>query len=239
MLNHSRPRADVKKWPAYFQDLGYEVVADRQGGPLRPGDRSTGSTTPATSSTTRTTASRRRSKWLEARKPGKPLCLLVGTNWPHVPWPKESAVDPDRLTLPADLGGYAGDPPGAGPLPRRGRQRRPRPRPGLRRGPEAPRQGRAVPVHRRPRVAVPVRQVELLRRRRPHPADRRLARADQAGVDVRRDGELDRPAADLPGGGRRQAPGGAQRAVVPRACSAGRRTSTATGCSSPTAATAT
>jgi N-sulfoglucosamine sulfohydrolase len=27
MLNHARPRADVKKWPAYFQDLGYEVVS--------------------------------------------------------------------------------------------------------------------------------------------------------------------------------------------------------------------
>src|SRR5256885_17012387 len=27
MLNHSRPRADLKKWPAYFRDLGYEVVA--------------------------------------------------------------------------------------------------------------------------------------------------------------------------------------------------------------------
>src|SRR5262249_5598392 len=26
--------------------------------------------------------------------------LLVGTNWPHVPWPKESAPDPARLALP-------------------------------------------------------------------------------------------------------------------------------------------
>src|ERR1051325_11124037 len=25
--NHSKPRADIKKWPAYFQELGYEVVA--------------------------------------------------------------------------------------------------------------------------------------------------------------------------------------------------------------------
>src|SRR5687768_15882704 len=27
MLNHSRPRADVKTWPAYFRELGYEVAA--------------------------------------------------------------------------------------------------------------------------------------------------------------------------------------------------------------------
>lgn len=25
--NHSKPRPDLKKWPAYFQELGYEVVA--------------------------------------------------------------------------------------------------------------------------------------------------------------------------------------------------------------------
>jgi N-sulfoglucosamine sulfohydrolase len=31
-------------------------------------------------------------KWLEKRKSDKPLCLLVGTNWPHVPWPKEATV---------------------------------------------------------------------------------------------------------------------------------------------------
>src|SRR6187200_1035616 len=27
MLNHALPRADVKKWPAYFRDLGYEVAS--------------------------------------------------------------------------------------------------------------------------------------------------------------------------------------------------------------------
>ena len=25
--NHSKPRPELKKWPAYFQELGYEVVA--------------------------------------------------------------------------------------------------------------------------------------------------------------------------------------------------------------------
>ncbi|MBL8866066.1 MAG: sulfatase-like hydrolase/transferase, partial [Planctomycetia bacterium] len=36
-------------------------------------------------------------KFLDGRKSDKPLCLLVGTNWPHVPWPKESAIRVDRL----------------------------------------------------------------------------------------------------------------------------------------------
>ena len=102
MLNHSRPRADVKKWPAYFRELGYETVAfgkvahyaqvkeygfDHVGHFNYHQDDCVAAAV----------------KWLEARKPGKPLCLLVGTNWPHVPWPKQTAIDPARLTLPPPL----------------------------------------------------------------------------------------------------------------------------------------
>src|SRR5207244_2610081 len=42
-------------------------------------------------------------KWLADREAGKPLCLMVGTNWPHVPWPKESPVNPVALKLPPTL----------------------------------------------------------------------------------------------------------------------------------------
>ena len=42
-------------------------------------------------------------EWLAARKSDKPLCLLVGTNWPHVPWPKEGILSPEGLTLPAKI----------------------------------------------------------------------------------------------------------------------------------------
>jgi uncharacterized sulfatase len=32
----------------------------------------------------------------------KPLCLFVGSNWPHVPWPeKDLGYDPEELPLPA------------------------------------------------------------------------------------------------------------------------------------------
>lgn len=101
--NHARPRVALKKWPAYFQELGYEVVAfgkvshykhtgdygfdhfahdtfhDHAGVPaavefLKKRDRAT----------------------------AKPLCIFVGSNWPHVPWPEDSAgYDPAALTLPA------------------------------------------------------------------------------------------------------------------------------------------
>ena len=101
--NHSKPRAEIKKWPAYFHDLGYEVVAfgkvshykhtvdygfdyfahdtfhDPEGIPSAI-------------------------EWLENRKheDAKPLCIFVGSNWPHVPWPeKADDYDPKQLSLPA------------------------------------------------------------------------------------------------------------------------------------------
>ena len=101
--NHARPRAELKKWPAYFQELGYEVVAfgkvshykqtadygfdyfahdtfhDPDGVPAAV-------------------------EYLKKRNrvAAKPLCIFVGSNWPHVPWPTEAgAYDPKTLTLPA------------------------------------------------------------------------------------------------------------------------------------------
>jgi arylsulfatase A-like enzyme len=100
--NQVKPRADVKKWPAYFQELGYEVVAfgkvshykhtadygfdhfehdtfhDPEGIPAAV-------------------------NYLKKRPAnGKPLCLFVGSNWPHVPWPEDTkGIDPSALSLPA------------------------------------------------------------------------------------------------------------------------------------------
>ena len=101
--NHARPRAEIKKWPAYFQELGYEVVAfgkvshykhtadygfdhfahdtfhDPEGIPAAV-------------------------KFLKnrPRSNAKPLCIFVGSNWPHVPWPTNSpAYKPGDLKLPA------------------------------------------------------------------------------------------------------------------------------------------
>lgn len=101
--NHAKPRAEIKKWPAYFQELGYEVVAfgkvshyghtkdygfdhfehdtfhDPEGVPAAV-------------------------KFLKERprENTKPLCIFVGSNWPHVPWPTNSpGYKPAALTLPA------------------------------------------------------------------------------------------------------------------------------------------
>lgn len=100
MINHQPARRDVKKWPAYFQELGYEVVAfgkvahyeqvteygfDLYSHHTFHDDKCIAAAV----------------EWLENRKSDKPLCLMVGTNWPHVPWPKQAGqFNPAKLTLP-------------------------------------------------------------------------------------------------------------------------------------------
>ena len=41
--------------------------------------------------------------FLESRKDERPLALFVGVSDPHVPWPSESTVAPDSMTLPPKL----------------------------------------------------------------------------------------------------------------------------------------
>lgn len=101
--NHSRPRPELKKWPACFQALGYEVVAfgkvshykhtgdygfDHFGDDGFHQHESIGHAI----------------DWLANRpkQNAKPLCFMVGTNWPHVPWPEtDLGYDPRQLRLPA------------------------------------------------------------------------------------------------------------------------------------------
>ena len=77
MLNHARPKAELQKWPAYFQALGYEVAAigkvahyaqvtgygfDHASHFKYHEDECVGEAV----------------KWLAARKSEVPLCLLTG-----------------------------------------------------------------------------------------------------------------------------------------------------------------
>lgn len=99
MLNHSPPRAGVRRWPAYFRALGYEVAAVGKVAHYAQ-VRDYGFDHASHFNYHQDDCVAAAVRWLEGRKPAKPLCLLVGTNWPHVPWPRESAADPARLTLP-------------------------------------------------------------------------------------------------------------------------------------------
>jgi uncharacterized sulfatase len=102
MLNHSRPRPGVKRWPAYFRDLGYEVAAVGKVAHYAQ-VKEYGFDHASHFNYHQDDCVEAAVKWLAGRKPGKPLCLLVGTNWPHVPWPREARLDPARLALPPTL----------------------------------------------------------------------------------------------------------------------------------------
>ncbi|MBN2505490.1 MAG: sulfatase [Verrucomicrobia bacterium] len=101
--NHSKPRAATRKWPAYFQELGYEVVAFGKVSHYRHTvdygfDHFANDTFHDHAAITNAVA------WLKTRKRdgAKPLCLFVGSNWPHVPWPEtDLGYDPRELPLPA------------------------------------------------------------------------------------------------------------------------------------------
>jgi N-sulfoglucosamine sulfohydrolase len=100
MLNHARPRADVRRWPAYFRDLGYETVAI---GKVAHYQQVTeyGFDHVSHFKYHEDECIAEAVRWLEARRSDKPLCLMVGTNWPHVPWPAQGAVAPEAVRLPA------------------------------------------------------------------------------------------------------------------------------------------
>lgn len=101
--NHARPRADIRKLPAYLQELGYEVVAFGKVSHYKhmvdygfdhfafDGFHQHQSIPAAL-------------KFLRERRSEKPLCLFVGSNWPHVPWPKQSeGYDTNRVERGVNL----------------------------------------------------------------------------------------------------------------------------------------
>ena len=98
--NHSRPREDLKKLPAYLQELGYEVVSFGKVGHYRQ-TPDYGFDLAKHFGYHDDVAVDEAIKWLRNRESGKPLCLFVGTNWPHVPWPDDvSGIDSEKLVVP-------------------------------------------------------------------------------------------------------------------------------------------
>ncbi|GIX03125.1 MAG: heparan N-sulfatase [Planctomycetaceae bacterium] len=88
MLNHARPHSTIKTWPQYFRELGYETVAIGKVAHYAQ----------VTEYGFDLTSHYRYHEddcidyavsWLAQRRSSRPLCLIVGTNWPHVPWPEE------------------------------------------------------------------------------------------------------------------------------------------------------
>lgn len=98
--NHAKPRAEIKKLPAYLKELGYEVVAFGKVSHYgHTGDY--GFDHWAHDKYHEDVAIPNGLKWLRERKSTKPLCLFLGTNWPHVPWPADGeGHDPAQVNLP-------------------------------------------------------------------------------------------------------------------------------------------
>lgn len=99
MFNHTAPDAALKKWPEYFRAAGYETVSF--------GKTAHGATVRDYGFDFVSHAGQPFSEripaaidWLEKRKAEKPLCLLVGTNWPHTPWPEHSDYPSGEIALP-------------------------------------------------------------------------------------------------------------------------------------------
>lgn len=98
--NHSRPRADIRKWPAWFQELGYDVVSFGKVGHYAQ-TREYGFDHAAHFRYHEDIAIPKALEWLQARRSDRPLCLLVGTNWPHVPWPEDlQGLDAAAIRIP-------------------------------------------------------------------------------------------------------------------------------------------
>ncbi len=99
--NHSRPRAELKKLPAYLQELGYEVVAFGKVSHYKHTSMY-GFDYFAHDGFHEDVAVPESLKWLRARKSTKPLALFIGSNWPHVPWPHDAeGYDAAQAHLPS------------------------------------------------------------------------------------------------------------------------------------------
>ena len=101
--NHAKPRTELKKWPAYFQELGYEVVAFGKVAHYRhTGDYGFDHFAHDTFHDHAGIPAAVEFLRNRPRSAAKPLCLFVGSNWPHVPWPEQDlGYDPQLLPLPA------------------------------------------------------------------------------------------------------------------------------------------
>lgn len=93
--NHSKPRADIRKLPAYLQALGYEVAGfgkvahynhDRDYGFDHYDKRH---------------APEIVREFLEKRDSTRPLCLFVGAHAPHVPWSTNVIYQTSAVEIPA------------------------------------------------------------------------------------------------------------------------------------------
>lgn len=101
--NHAKPSPEIRKWPSYLQELGYEVVAFGKVSHYKhTADYGFDYFAHDTFHDHAGIAAATEFLKNRSRNGAKPLCLFVGSNWPHVPWPESgNDYDPAQLPLPA------------------------------------------------------------------------------------------------------------------------------------------
>ncbi len=101
--NHSRPRAELRKLPSFLQELGYQTAAFGKVSHYRH-TADYGFDVFANDGFHDHAGIHAAVDFLaeRSRTDSRPLCLMVGSNWPHVPWPEDtSGIHPEELLLPA------------------------------------------------------------------------------------------------------------------------------------------
>ena len=98
--NHAKPLSELRKLPSYLQELGYEVVAFGKVSHYRY-TQDYGFDYFAHDSFHEHAAIPAAIEFIERHTSDKPLCIFVGSNWPHVPWPLgQTAYAADAVLLP-------------------------------------------------------------------------------------------------------------------------------------------
>ena len=99
--NHSYPREDVLRLPKVLGELGYQTAAFGKVAHLKSASDyhfdvyDLKQEIPELRVTVK--------EFLETRADQRPLALFVGVSDPHVPWPRESTVDPESMAMPPQL----------------------------------------------------------------------------------------------------------------------------------------
>ena len=99
--NHTYPHDDVQRLPGILNELGYETAAFGKVAHNKSAKSYGFQTIDLGKDIPQVRAAVK--KYLEGRSDPRPLALFVGVSNPHVPWPSESTVDPQAMTLPPRL----------------------------------------------------------------------------------------------------------------------------------------
>jgi uncharacterized sulfatase len=107
MFNHQLPDASHERWPAYFKQMGYEVAAIGKVAHYAQvkeyGFDHASHFTYHEDDCIEATVDWLTERQKDKDRAEKPLCLIVGTNWPHVPWPQQTRYAAKDVKLPDAL----------------------------------------------------------------------------------------------------------------------------------------